>query len=206
MAKVREIAKLINLELAEQTPNEYHANLSGKHENFRDQSIRHDWPNDASALLPACHPPEVGQEGASVVYSTNKRKDLLAMQIEDGIFDAINVLRYHSKKRPDKKSIPDYVAKKLDADKGAILQVLLSLSHAERVHVKKINGKDSYFIGKNPLSDEAHESTEAKDQSDDSFLEFLDGIKMPVKGTPSYALKIDTENADSGSTSEMDFE
>ena len=90
MAKVREKANLINLVLVEQTSNEHHANLSGKHENSRDKSIRHDGLNDASALLPACHPPEVGQ--------TNKRKDSLAMQIEDGIFDAINALRYHSKK------------------------------------------------------------------------------------------------------------
>ena len=33
-----------------------------------------------------------------------------------------------------------------------------------------------------------------------------DGIKTPVKRTSSHALKIDTENADSSSTSEMDFE
>ena len=110
------------------------------------------------------------------------------------------------KKRPDKKSIPDYVAKKLDADKGAVLHVLHSLIHAERVHVKKINGKDSYFIGKNPLLDESHESTEAKDQNYDSFLKFLDGIKAPVKEAPSHALNIDTEDADSSRTSEIDFE
>ena len=75
------------------------------------------------------------------------------------------------------------------------------------MHVKKINGRDSYFIGKrHPLPDESHESTEAKDQNDDSFLEFLDGIKTPVKGTPSHALNIDTEDADSSRTSEIDFE
>ena len=100
MTKVMEKAESINLELVEQTSNKHYANLSGKHETSRDQSVRHDGPNDASALSPTCHPPEVGQEGASVVYSTNKRKDSSAMQIEDGSLDAINVLQYHSKKRP----------------------------------------------------------------------------------------------------------
>ena len=147
--------------------------------------MRHDGPNDASAQLQACHPPEVGQGGASVFCSTNKRKDSLTTQIVDGIFDAINFLRYHSKKRPDKKSIPDYLVKKIGADKGAVLQALQSLSVAERVHVKKVKGKDSYFIGKNPLPDESQESTEAEDENDDSFLEFLDGIETPVKGSPS---------------------
>ena len=70
MTKVRGKAKSINLELVEQISNEHYANLSGKHENSRDQSVRHDGSNDASALLPTYHPPEVGQEGASIVYST----------------------------------------------------------------------------------------------------------------------------------------
>ena len=136
MTKAGEKSKTINLELAEQiSTTEPCVNLGGQHTISRDDSIRHDGPNDASARLQACHPPEVGQGGASVFYFTNKRKDSLTTQIVDGIFDAINILRDHSKKRPDKKSITDYLTKKLGADKGAVLQALQSLIDAERERI-----------------------------------------------------------------------
>ena len=195
MTKVREKAKTNNLEPAEPIPTEFCSNVDAKRTIFRDESIRHDGPNDASAPLQACHPPEVGQGGASAFQSTKKRTDPMKIQIEDGIFDAINVLRYHSKKRPDQKSITDHIAKKLGADRRAVLQALHSLSDAERVHVKEVKGKDSCFIGKNPSPEKSHESTEAEDQNNDSFLEFLDGIETPVKGIPSNTLQLVPEES-----------
>eukprot|EP00112_Aurelia_sp_Birch-Aquarium-sp1_P025747 Seg874.3 transcript_id=Seg874.3/GoldUCD/mRNA.D3Y31 product="hypothetical protein" protein_id=Seg874.3/GoldUCD/D3Y31 len=178
------MTKTINLELAEPISTKFYANVGAKHTISSDESITHDGPKDPAAPLQACHPPEAGQGGASVLHSTRKSKDLLLTQIKDGIFDAINVLRYYSKKRPDKKSIGDYLAKKFGSDRGAVLQALQSLSNIERVHVKKVKGKDSYFIGKSPSPYESHESAEAEDQNNDSFLEFLDGIETPVKGIP----------------------
>ena len=107
--------------MAEPISTEGYANSGVKHTISRDESVRYDRPNDTSAPLQACHPPEAGQEGAFVLHSTNKRKDSFTTQIEDGIFDTINVLRYNSKKRPDKKSIPDYLARKLGADRAWVV-------------------------------------------------------------------------------------
>ena len=117
-------------------------------------------------------------------------------------FPSLPSLKKRTSDRSDTnaKSIPDYLAKKLGADRGAVLQALQSLNDAKRVHVKKVKGKDSYFIGKNPLPDESHESTEEEeDQNNDSFLEFLDGIKTPVKEIPSHISQPISEESSSNS-------
>ena len=53
-----------------------------------------------------------------------------------------------------------------------------------RVHLKRVKGKDSYFIGKAPLPGDEHNLTEIEDKQIDSFL---DGIHMSPEGEPSFA-------------------
>lgn len=55
------------------------------------------------------------------------------------------------------------------------------------MHVRKVKGKDSFFIGATPIPYEAKNSNEAEDQTTDSFLEFLDGFGTPLKRDPSSA-------------------
>ena len=73
------------------------------------------------------------------------------MHIEDGVLNAINILRYNCKKRPDATSIPGYLARTSNAAKSTILRVLQSLTDTPRVHIRMITGKESYFIDKSPL-------------------------------------------------------
>ena len=44
-----------------------------------------------------------------------------------------------------------------------------------------MKGKDSYFIGKPPMTDEGKSLNETKDLNNDSFLECLDVICRPPK-------------------------
>ena len=66
-----------------------------------------------------------------------------------------------------------------------------------------VKGKDSYFIGKSPLAEETHHSNEIEDLTNDSFLEFLDGIDTPPKIDPSPNLQPTVEGSFSSSLVEI---
>ena len=53
-----------------------------------------------------------------------------------------------------------------------------------RVHLKRVKGKNSYFIGKAPLPDDEQNLTEIEDQQNDSLFE---SIRMPPQRDPSFA-------------------
>ena len=56
-----------------------------------------------------------------------------------------------------------------------------------RVHLKRVKGKNSYFIGKAPLPDHEQNLTDIEDQQNDSFL---DCIRMPSQRYPSFASQL----------------
>ena len=128
----------------------------------------HDGPNEAQ-ILPTnvCH--EANQLD-KLVSQTKDDEYEITTHIEDGILNAINVLRYNCKKRPNATSIPDYLARKSTADKSTVLRILQSLKDTSRVHVRMIKGKESYFNGKSPSIEETQNSNGVEDLTNDSFF------------------------------------
>ena len=184
MTKDRENVKESNCERIDQVIDEYTLKSAEKHSSFCSELCVLNGPNGTS-ILPTNICTEVDQQG-SLVFQTKDDKYTKTTHIEDGILNAINVIRYHCKKRPDATSIPDYLVRTSNADKSTVLRVLQSLKDTCRVHVRMIKGKESYFIGKSPSLEESHNSNEVVDQTYDSFLEILNGIDTPPeKDLPS---------------------
>ena len=122
MTKDREKVKGSNCERIDQVIDEYTLKSAEKHSSFCGELCVQNGPNGTS-ILPANICTEVDQQG-SLAFQTKDDKYTITTYIEDGILNAINVIRYHCKKRPDATSIPDYLARTSNADKSTVLRVL----------------------------------------------------------------------------------
>ena len=88
---------------------------------------------------------------------------------------------------PDTALISEYLERNNGIERNRVLQVLQSLTDTSRVHLKRVKGKDSYFIGKAALSDDEQYLTEIEGQNNDSCL---DGISTPPQRDPTLASQL----------------
>ena len=129
MTKDRKNVKTSNCESLDQVNEECTTRTAENHSNLGVELCVHNGPNEAS-ILPTNVRPEENQLD-TLVFPKMNGKDKITTCIEDGIFNAINFLRYNCKKRPDATSIPNYLGRTSSADKDTVLSVLQSRTSPE---------------------------------------------------------------------------
>ena len=103
-------------------------------------------------------------------------EDLAAVNVlDDKMIDAINTIR-KNKKRPNETSIYEFLIKNLE--KANLNERLTSMSNNNRIRNKLTNGKNSYFVTNNKLS-EPNEDIE-KQQLTDNETPPLKKIQLQI--------------------------
>ena len=83
---------------------------------------------------------------------TDVLSDLGSTLNDEHIFDAINVIRYKKRKRPDRESILKQIQEKIRVTNIEFSELLDTLIENGSVHVKKTNeGKESFYSLKERL-------------------------------------------------------
>ena len=104
---------------------------------------------------------------------TDVFSDLGSTLIDEHIFDAINVIRYKKRKRPDRESIYKQIQEKICVTNIEFSKLLDSLIEDGSVHVKETNeGKESFFNNEDLLESRLAElMTTLYDKSNDESLQ-----------------------------------
>ena len=156
-----------------------------KHSFLNTDLCMHDGPINVLGELQESRPTRGSLN--ELVSQSNVDTKVTTTQIVDGIINAINVIRYTFKKRPDTASISEYLERNNGIENNRVLHVIQSLTDRSRVHLNRVKGKDSYFIGIAPLPDDEQYLTEIEGQNNDSCL---DGIRTPPERDPSLTSQL----------------
>ena len=108
---------------------------------------------------------------------TDVFSDLGSTLTDEHIFDAINVIRYKKRKRPDRESIYKQIQEKICVTNIEFSKLLDSLIEDGSVHVKETNeGKESFFNNEDLLESRLAElMTTLYDKSHNDSLQLDDG-------------------------------
>ena len=105
--------------------------------------------------------------------------------IRSYVMQGIVNIREIDKKRPDRESIPAYIGKEFGIGSKDVHDVISSLIESGCIVVKKFNGKESFFLKRDsPKSNnQVNFSEDLEGGHNNLFLDFLDTIKTPEKGS-----------------------
>ena len=149
MSKTKEFLRSNNNVDTAQICAESGSKSGEKHSFLNTDLCMHDGPINVSGELQESRPTRGSLK--ELVSQSNVDTKVTTTQIVDGIINTINVIRYTFKKRPDTASISEYLERNNGVERNRVLQVLQSLTDRSRVHLNRVKGKDSYFIGIAPL-------------------------------------------------------